>query len=711
MAAKQLIRFLVIFTIIVLFCEPVFSKKSRTVSKPAGRSNQKISQARRSAPSVPASRSSIKAVPRPTIQSRPVAPRPSIQSRPVAPRPSIQSRPVAPRPQISRPVQPRPSSRPTVSRRETSISAPRSQAPKAMSKIQKATGKIEPPRSALKHSTSTPKIISPINVKQRSSRELIKPIAPQPKPKQSTFRVKKAPSIAGPLLKPKTGGYGKNSIISGTSKVVGKSNVPVRSGEKIAKTSSNINKFVNLKQKVETKGILKKSSRSLNSDITKSPQSPVKGKTEFKRTLATTNIKASGGHSDKMLNKTTVFGRKTSKMLKPELKQKPTQSRVFVKSSADGLERKIAGKNNRLLDLSKRNDRNRSIIDSKTSIERSRGDVTPMDTKNVDVTHRTVRKLYSNVAYEEGRDIIKNYHHRRNTHIYRDYHGRLCHRITWPRYHFPVYYSYGPRISFRYFYPYYHRKYVFVSIGGYWPVSYRYVRYYWYGYHPYEWYGYYPVPYEVQNDTYNYYTYNYYNTGDSGTTVANVVPGTLPPVDENTFADVRERLAQQQAQEPEPATLADTYFEQAVKAFENGEYDSAAELFAKAMELASEDIILPYAYAQALFAAEHYSDAVDVLRLALEKVEPEDEGVFYPRGLYPDDEILFAQVKQLAEKAELNSVNYDLQLLLGYQLLGIGEFDQAVGPLEQARQDLRNNQAVEILFELLESIRDAGAEE
>ena len=40
-----------------------------------------------------------------------------------------------------------------------------------------------------------------------------------------------------------------------------------------------------------------------------------------------------------------------------------------------------------------------------------------------------------------------------------------------------------------YYYPSYHRKYLFVSLGGYWPYSYRYQRYYWYGCHPYYWYG------------------------------------------------------------------------------------------------------------------------------------------------------------------------------------------------------------------------------
>jgi tetratricopeptide (TPR) repeat protein len=219
------------------------------------------------------------------------------------------------------------------------------------------------------------------------------------------------------------------------------------------------------------------------------------------------------------------------------------------------------------------------------------------------------------------------------------------------------------------------------------------------------------VPYEVKSDSYNYYTYNnYYYTGDSGATTYEAT-GELAAVDENTFADVRDRLAQEQAQEPDSGTLADTYFEKGVEAFEQGQYTRAADLFAKAMELAPEDIILPFAYVQALFAGEHYQDAAEVLRMALTSVNVEEEGVFFPRGLYPDDETLLAQIDILQTKAQLSEPNYDLQLLLGYQLLGIGELEQAYEPLQRAGQNLLNVPAAEILLNLVEKIRAANVEE
>jgi tetratricopeptide (TPR) repeat protein len=233
-------------------------------------------------------------------------------------------------------------------------------------------------------------------------------------------------------------------------------------------------------------------------------------------------------------------------------------------------------------------------------------------------------------------------------------------------------------------------------------VDYCYTRYYWYGCHPYYWYGYYPIAREVVGDTYNYYTYNYYDDTpvvDTGYTAYDA--GT---VDHTTFADIREKLAQQ-AEEPAEPTLADRYFEDAIKAFESNDYNRAAELFAQAMELAPDDMILPFAYCQALFAAERYTEAAEVLRAALAKVSPEEEGIFYPRGLYSKDDILFEQMNKLADKAALYSFDGDLQLLLGYNLLGIGELDEAVEPLRLATLDLENAPAATVLLNLLEKMR------
>jgi len=298
----------------------------------------------------------------------------------------------------------------------------------------------------------------------------------------------------------------------------------------------------------------------------------------------------------------------------------------------------------------------------------------------------------SSVVYHDRPHLIRHsYHH---DYVYRDYHDRIRSRSIWPRYRFALYYGSGPWFTFRYVYPYYHRKYLFISLGGYWPLSYRYTRYYWYGCHPYYWYGYYPIAREVRSPVYNYYTYNYYTAEDGGYQQAQVNP------------EIFENIAEQTA-EPQEATLADVYFEEAVKAFEAAQYNTAALKFYQALELAPEDMVLPFAYAQALLASEQYSKAAEVLRGALAKVSPEKEGVFFPRGLYPDEESLLKHIDRLAERAAQFSFDADLQLLLGYQLLGIGQHDRAFEPLMNAGKDLKNANAAGVLMELLEKIKTA----
>jgi hypothetical protein len=67
-------------------------------------------------------------------------------------------------------------------------------------------------------------------------------------------------------------------------------------------------------------------------------------------------------------------------------------------------------------------------------------------------------------------------------------------------------------------------------------------------------------------------------------------------------------------------------------------------------------------------------------------------------------------MNRLAEKAELYSFDGDLQLLMGYNLLGIGEIDDAVEPLRLATLDLENAPAAAVLLNLLERIRIESAD-
>jgi hypothetical protein len=270
--------------------------------------------------------------------------------------------------------------------------------------------------------------------------------------------------------------------------------------------------------------------------------------------------------------------------------------------------------------------------------------------------------------------------------------SQIYHRVVWPGYSYVICYNSSPYFSFSYVYPYYHRKYVFVSLCGYWPIAYRYVRYYWYGWHPYIWYGYYPIVYEVKGDTYNYYTYNYYKDD-------------VDAPDESDFSEEYKKFEEQTAGGPNEETLADRYFEDGVKAFEAGDYDIAAEKFAYALDLEPDDMVLPFAYVQALFADQQYSKAAKVLQEALSRLSPDQEGIFYPRGLYTNDDILFEQIERLEFKASLYPLDTDLQLLLGYQLLGVNRLDQAIEPLQLAGQDPEIEALSTVMLDLLEKIK------
>ena len=267
--------------------------------------------------------------------------------------------------------------------------------------------------------------------------------------------------------------------------------------------------------------------------------------------------------------------------------------------------------------------------------------------------------------------------------------------------YYTLYYSYG----LSYYYPSYHRKYVFYSVGGYWPDYYRYRRYYWYGCHPYRWYGSYvieqPVVQNVYNVTYTTpapvgasYNYDYY----------------YDPATED-FGDVREKLRREAAagaeDNPMAETSADMCFEQAVDLFAKGKYEQAVFKLRVAMILEPDDVVLPFAYLQALFAAGDYDSAAAALRTTLASApeDQEQETVYYPRGLYEDEKILQAQIAALAEAVRKNPQDADYQLLLGYQLLGSGRVDEAITPLHNSLEMSITNAPAMTLIKLLEQIK------
>ncbi len=285
--------------------------------------------------------------------------------------------------------------------------------------------------------------------------------------------------------------------------------------------------------------------------------------------------------------------------------------------------------------------------------------------------------------------------------------------MSWSRYSHGrvVIFPYQNYYGISYYYPRHHRKYLFVSIGGYWPFSYRYRRYYWYGCHPNYWYGSRPI----ENNTYNTYnTYNnYYDTAD---TAYDYSAAYNSGADYDDFSDVREKLERQKMLEqlkdvPEEESPSDVHFNRAVEAFGNGDFAGAAEEFRAAVILSPDDIILPFTYCQGLFAGGQYAHAASVLRAALSRVPEGNETIYYPRGLYADEDVLTAQIDSLAAATKTEPFNSDFQLLLGYQLLGMGKADEAIEPLTEAGKDPVNTASAELLMGLVEKVKADKAKE
>jgi tetratricopeptide (TPR) repeat protein len=262
----------------------------------------------------------------------------------------------------------------------------------------------------------------------------------------------------------------------------------------------------------------------------------------------------------------------------------------------------------------------------------------------------------------------------------------------------PYYSHWGPYDDcwgFSYYYPAYHRKFVFVSIGGYWPTYYRYRRYYWYGCHPHYWYGSYVITEPAVYNTYN--TYNYYNTAPQTTTTTETNVYDNPPLPATTdVVDVIDA--------PQDENVVDICFAHGVKVFGEGNYPEAIERFRRAVQMDPEDVILPFTYAQALFANGDYALSASVLRGAVEKIPDDELTIYFPRGLYEDEKVLAGQIQRLESEIAGEPFVADYQLLLGYQYLGIGDLAKARGPLTEAGKDAANQRVAAKLMELADRL-------
>jgi hypothetical protein len=283
-------------------------------------------------------------------------------------------------------------------------------------------------------------------------------------------------------------------------------------------------------------------------------------------------------------------------------------------------------------------------------------------------------------------------------------HRELFHPIVSPRARFDVDFHHGNEVFHGHFFPFFHRRDVFVSFFGFWP-DYDCLRYYWYGYQPFYWYGYepyylygpgYPAAYDTGGTTNNYYTYNYNNTQP--------VTQTPPAIEDESYPPPANPSQEQLIDKgPAPQTSADQLFDDAVNAFGQGDYSQAADKLASAIQQSPNDIVMPFAYVQALFAQCKYAEASTAFRSAVAKASTAQKGqpqVFFPHGLYTNDDVLNQQIKALQDVVLDNPQNTDFQLMLGYQLLGAGRANEAIAPLKAAAQDDANKDVCSVLLEL-----------
>jgi hypothetical protein len=277
--------------------------------------------------------------------------------------------------------------------------------------------------------------------------------------------------------------------------------------------------------------------------------------------------------------------------------------------------------------------------------------------------------------------------------------GNTCGRVVYlpytyyhSWYHPTVYYK-TPCYGLSYYYPRYHRKYVFVSVGGYWP-SYRCRRYYWYGCHPNYWYGSY-----ILTEPTRYVTYNIYNNNTNDDYGYGFSSSSTPYY---TLGEPKEDIVD----EPEYESPVDLCFDHGVTLFEVGNYTDAVQQFREAVTMAPDDVVLPFTYSQALFANGEYALAASVLREAMDHIPDEELTIYYPRGLYAEDTILEAQIKRLESAIAREPFDSDFQLLLGYQRLGMGDLDKAHDPLIVALHNPANRKTAEKLITLAAELEE-----
>lgn len=185
-----------------------------------------------------------------------------------------------------------------------------------------------------------------------------------------------------------------------------------------------------------------------------------------------------------------------------------------------------------------------------------------------------------------------------------------------------------------------------------------------------------------------------------------------PYYDYNYFYGRPDEFKREEAEKPSYETAKPTevekvnrYLENVAKAFAAGNYAKAVRQAKHAVDAVRDNAVLLFVYSQSLFAINRYDKAAAVLSEALTNPDVQQQGVFYPLSFYPDEDAWQEQIERLAKAVEARPYKAGLQLLLGYQLLGVGSYDEALETLQKAERNYVNKKAAVLLIQILEEAR------
>jgi hypothetical protein len=211
-------------------------------------------------------------------------------------------------------------------------------------------------------------------------------------------------------------------------------------------------------------------------------------------------------------------------------------------------------------------------------------------------------------------------------------------------------------------------------------------------------YYYYSLPYRRYYYPTVIYEYHYYNPDGSY----------YSPSDEY-IPD--ESYQSQQQYEDQTAASIDNQLDKIAEAFASEDYFNAVYYSRRAIEQYPEDVPLKFVYAQSLMADNDYHRAAQALRQAIDAADIENDGIFFPFGIYPNNEILNTHIDKLKQKVRYEPSNTNYQLLLGYELLGIGKYSEASTALEKAKINLENEKYANILLNVIEKSKQTAKED